>query len=875
MYRYILLVVFLFLGVADLQAQRDTWFKTPITVRSKNPSVRQVLDWLIDDYAIPLSFNDDILPLKKRLVLQKGQQYDLKTILSQICQNENLDFISAYGQVLIKYYERPLSEYRYTLYGLIKDDETGEVLIGATVYVDSLKVGVISNGYGQYSLTLPLGSHQVKVSFVGYEPIQFSVDLKGNDYRTIKLEPKPIELGQVVVDDYNYLDLSSINILSGTNRIDMELFGDIPYLGEVDVFQGALLLPGISNIGEGLSGVNVRGGGADQNLVLLDEAVIYNPNHFLGLISVFNPDIVQDVEIVKGDLPAKYGGRNSSVMHVRQREGNDNEFHLSGGLGLLTSRLTAEGPIVKNKLNYIASARSSFWGYILPESADPSVNNLRVNFHDLNFKMKWNHNRRNKFYLSGYYGNDVNTFSNQTRQRWGNRAFSFKWNKIMAKKHFFNATTYFTEYEYQTTDEREFNAFVGESRISDLAVKLDMSSYFDPKNVLEYGGQSIVHLLNPGERQAGLSSGQNSISLPKEQGIESALYASYERQLTDKLSTYAGLRFSTFYNLGSSDQVVFNRDTQLLDTLRSSLGQTDELFVDWLPRLKFKYQLTPSSSIKVGYFETVQYMHLLSNTLTPSSSDIWDLSGVSVQPTYMKQASLGVYKFFEKMDLNISGEVFYKKLTNTAEFRDGAELLFNEFIETELLNGEERVLGLELFAKKTFGKLKGWVSYTLSRAEQRIPDNDINEGVNQGRYFPSENDRTHDLAVTGVYQFSDRLSISSNFVYNTGRPYSFPNKRYEVQGFLVPNFENRNTQRLEDYHRLDISATLKGRLKKRNGEDKNFQSSWVFSLYNVYARKNAQEYFFTYQDDDTTSPDIQKLSVLGTVLPSVTYNFKF
>ncbi len=850
------------------------WLNKEIYIGSDSPSVKSIFDVIVDEYQIPLAFNDDIIPFKKRIILEKHKYYRLSVILSKVCQNEKLDYLVRGDQVFIKYYNRPLSEYKYSLYGLVKDSASGEVLIGATIYVDSLKIGVISNSYGQYSLSLPHGLHRVKVSYVGYESIDIQLDLKKNEYVSLRLVPKPIELGQVLVDDINYTDLSSINILTGTNRMDMELMGNIPYLGEVDVVQSALLLPGINNIGEGLSGINVRGGASDQNLVMLDEAVIYNANHFYGLISVFNPDIVQDVEIVKGDFAAKYGGRNSSLIHVRQREGSDNEFHLSGGVGLITSRLTAEGPIVNQKLNYLISARSTFWDYILPATTSSTLNTIRTNFNDFNLNLKYNINRRNKVYVSGYYGNDRNNFGVGTSQRWGNRTFSIRWNKLMAKRHFFNLTSYYTQYKYVSLNENELSSFVGESNIRDAAVKVDLTSYFDPKNILEYGSQIIYHKLNPGKRTPLQGSGQNEISLPSEEGLESSVYLSYEKQITNKVSGYLGVRLSSFYNFGKNDQIVISENISLYDTLQSNLDETNILYVNWLPRMIFKYQFNEQTSLKLGYFETIQYLHLLSPTTTPSSSDIWDISSVGVEPTLMRQFSIGAYRYFPFLDFNGSVEFFHRRQYNTIDFKNGANVLFNEFIETEILKGEERVFGMEIFAKKSFGKLKGWLSYTLSKAEKRVPGNGISEGINNGNYFPADNDRTHDFAITGVYQLNNRLSLSSSFVYYTGRPYSFPDKKYEVQGILVPNYPDRNLDRLEDYHRIDISATLKGRKNKKNGKPRKFESSWVFTLYNAYARRNAQDYFFTYSSEDVTKPQVQKVSILGSAIPSITYNFR-
>ncbi len=851
-----------------------------ILIEYNNITVRKVLEKVLPDEGIQVAYLDNIIPLKKRLPLEKGGKYTVEEILIEVCRNEELAYEELEGQLILRYYDRPESEYEYTVYGRVKDAETGEVLLGATVYVQSIRSGVATNGYGVYSMTLPSGHQELIISFVGYKPKPVPLDLKRNVHVDIALDPMPVKLDEVTVDETDIMEMKAVNILSSSNRFDMGMVADIPYLGEVDVFQGSVLLPGITNLGEGVSGVNVRGGSADQNLILLDEAVVYNANHFFGLVSVFNPDNVQDVEILKGDLPARYGGRNSSVMHIRQKEGNASKFGLSGGVGLITSRLMVEGPMLNQSASYLVSGRSTFWDIFLRNSRNPDLNDIRANFQDLNFKTKFNLADNNRLYFSGYWGNDSNKFGTEALQRWGNRVMAVRWNNIVKDKHFFNLTANFSRYQYRVIDESEFAEFVGESKISDATLKFDMTTYLNPRNLLDYGASVVYHIMKPGERIPGPGSGENEVSLPTEYGLEPAVFFSSENQITKNMTTSIGMRVTGFYNTGQADIYEYQPgQPKSVDTITDTLevGSKEARYTDvkFLPRLSMKYQVGRDLSIKAGYFHTVQYMHLLSNTISPSSSDIWKISGRYLEPTLMRQGTIGLYKYFRKLDFTASVEVYHKQLDNVVELKDGANLLFNPALETEILSGQGRVTGMEWFAKKSFGKLKGWVAYTLSRAQTKVAGPFPEETINDGAYYASDFDRTHDVAVTAIYDFNDRLSLASNFVYFTGRPFSFPDSKYSLDGIMVPDFIDRNQNRLDNYHRLDISATLRNKQIKRNGEPKKFESSWVFSVYNVYSRKNTQSYFFTTSEEDPQISQVQRLSVIGFAFPTVTYNFRF
>ncbi|MBU2916159.1 TonB-dependent receptor [Reichenbachiella agariperforans] len=851
-----------------------------ITLKKRRYSVRVLLEKILPSHDIPLAYHDNIVPLHKVIIFDV-KPYTIEHILDKICRNDNLTYKVIGGQVLLTYYERPDLEYKYTISGRVKDADTGEVLIGASLYIQELASGVSANAYGFYAFTVPSGVYHISVSYLGYEPMMIEVDLRKNIKSNIELVPKPIQLDELTIDELNPMEIKAHTILSSTNRIDMEMAKHIPYLGEVDVFQGSLLLPGITNIGEGVSGVNVRGGTSDQNLVLMDEAVLYNPNHFFGLISVFNPDAVNDVEILKGDFPAKYGGRTSSVMHVRQREGNEKEFEVSGGLGLLTSRLMAEGPMFNQNGSFLVSGRATFWDLLLRNLSDPRFNDIRANFQDLNGKVKYNINAKNKLFMSGYWGSDATKYGTDALQQWGNSLLSLRWNHIMRNKHFINVTSYYSGYRYSLKEEEEFRDLEGRYSINDLAVKADITSYYGPGFIMDWGISSIHHRLLPGEVIKGeLDTSGNEISLPDETSFESSVYASTENRIGSKLTVSLGLRFSHFINDGQSDVYVYEEgeplsQTTIVDTLKAGSDENKMNFYNWLPRVSLKFSLGANSSAKVSYSSSVQYIHQLSNTTSPSSSDNWVMAGLNVLPTTMNQSTVGVYKFFPQWDMNASVEAYYRDLNDVIDYKNGANLQFNESVETELIYGIERAYGLEFFVKKSLGKWTGWAGYTLSRVERKFENSNESLEINNGNFFASDFDRSHDFALSLVYETEQRWSFSTNFVFYTGRPYSFPDSKYEVDGVLVPNYPSRNQDRLSNYHRLDVSATYQIKPMKKNGEKRTFESELVFSIYNVYSRDNAQAYFFSEDPDIPGRPTVNQLSVLAFPVPSVTYNFRF
>ncbi|MEQ9286502.1 MAG: carboxypeptidase-like regulatory domain-containing protein [Cyclobacteriaceae bacterium] len=854
----------------------DKWIELP----SNKTSVATILREVIPSYGVRVSYNDDIIPFKK-VVDFRQKLNQLSKVLDKICYNEDLAWEVIDDQILFKYYNRPESEYFYTISGKVREFESNEQLIGAYVLSEDTKKGSIVNAYGFYSLTLSGGKHRIVVNYIGHDPIEREIHLNSNTIYNFFLKPRSVELLDVTVESKPDFDLNYQNTLMGTNKLNMDLVGDIPYfLGEVDVFQSSLLLPGITNVGEGTSGINVRGGSSDQNLIMLDEALIYNSHHFFGLTSVFNPEAVNDVEIYKGSYPVNYGGRLSSVMHIRHRDGNNEKFHASGGIGLITSRLLLEGPIKKQKSSYLISGRTTFWDFLTRGAQNPEISNSRANFWDFNAKLNFDLNPKNKIYFSGYMGQDENKFGLDVLRKWGNRLFSFRWNRIHNVKLFSNFTAYLSSYRYRVIENDDKASFVGTSRITDYSAKSDFTYFRNPEHIYSFGGAVTYHRLSPGKRIPGIGSSNNEVDLGNENAIESSLYFGSELKLNPELTLTTGLRLTHFSNVGPGEVFQYapglpKSASTLRDTTFYKSGENIRTFVNLHPRATLKYQLNSSSSLKMNYSSSAQYMHRLSNTITPSSSDIWKASGVHIEPSIGEQVTAGYYKFFLDSKLEGSVELFYRKNRNIVEYKGGAQLLFNPAIETELLSGTSRSFGVELFLKKDLGNLTGWLGYTLSKSEIRVSSKFEDENINDGQYFPTDFNRTHDLSLSAIYRLSKKWTLSSNFVYQTGRPFTFPVGKYNFDGYVVPHYEQRNRHRLPDYHRLDVAARMEGRKVKKNGTPKKNHGYWVFSIYNAYGRRNTQSYLFVQKEEDPTMTEIKRFSLLGVFIPSVTYNFKF
>ncbi len=766
---------------------------------------------------------------------------------------------------------------KYTISGTISEAKTGETLIGVNVLVPALQMGAITNEYGFYSITLPAGSHEIYFSSIGFSTIVETVNLTQNTKIEKSLEEDSQQLDEVILS----VDVEKLNIRKpqmSTNSLTASTIKKIPVvLGEADVLKAITLLPGVTNAGEGASGFNVRGGAADQNLVLLDEATLYNSSHLFGFFSVFNPDAIKDLTLYKGGIPARYGGRASSVLDIYQKDGNKKEFKASGGLGLIASRLLLEGPIIKDKASFLLGGRSSYAHLFLPLFDIDS----KALFYDLNTKVSYNLDENNKLFLSGYFGRDVFNISDTFANTFGNTTLNLRWNHLFSEKLFSNLSLIYSDYYYGL--ELKFLEFQFDSGIRNFNLKYDLIHYLTNDVKLRYGVNSIYYKFNPGDVQpTSQDSGINPYKLTDKYAFENAAYAEVELDVTNNLSIQGGLRLSTFNRLGQEElnlyendnPILFNQDLKIYEkaeptgTLSLSKSETIKSFANLEPRLAVAYQLDEQSSVKASYNRMTQYIHLISNTSSPTPFDIYAPSGKYIDPQLADQVAVGYFKAFENYSLEV--ESFYKEVQNRIDYVDGSDLIANNAVEQIILNGEARSYGLEVLFKKTTGKLQGWIAYTISKSEQRTPGRTPEEtGINNGEWYRSGWDKTHDLSITGQYELSKKWSFGANLIYQTGRPTTYPNGQYTYNGETIPVYEARNSSRLPAFHRMDLSATW----TPKPDSKKRWQGEWVFSLYNAYGRKNAASISFAENTDNGLNEATQ-LSIFGRI-PAITYNFKF
>lgn len=776
---------------------------------------------------------------------------------------------------------------RYTLSGTISEASSNETLIGVTVAISELQTGTTTNEYGFYSITLPEGEYQVIVSYLGFQQVVRTINLNQNQKLDFKLEEKAEELAEVVVtDDVEKLDIRKPQM--SVTSLSSNTIKQVPVvLGEADVIKSLVLLPGITNAGEASSGFNVRGGAVDQNLILLDEAIIFNSSHLFGFFSVFNPDAIKDVKLFKGGIPARYGGRVSSVLEIFQKEGNSKEFKVNGGIGAVASRLLVEGPIQKDRTAFLIGGRASYAHLFLPLF---DVNS-KAYFYDLNTKINHKINENNSVFLSGYFGRDLFNVSERFVNIYGNAVGNLRWNHLFSDKLFSNLSLIYSDYYYGL--ELDFVGFEWNSGIQNFNVKYDLKHYLNDKFQMNYGLNSIYYVFNPGKIVPNSpDSGIVEEQLTKKYANENAVYVDLEHQITENLSMQYGLRASQFNRFGQDEFFVYQnnnpvefdpftltyREAKPIDTISPGRSGTLKSFFNLEPRVSMSYTFKENNSIKASYTRLAQYLHLLSNTSSPTPLDVWTPSGPFVEPQLLDQYAMGYFRNIKNGAYTLETEVFYKDIQNRIDYIDGANLIANNAIEQVILNGQARAYGLELLLRKNEGQFKGWLAYTLSRSEQRTPGRTLNfdsgrsnleTGINFGDWYSTPFDKTHDLSLYGSFELNDKWSFNANFVYQTGQPTNYPIGQFEFEGVSVPYYGLRNKERLPDYHRLDISAIL----TPRKNKGRKFQSEWVFSIYNAYNRMNAASINFR-ENEDTGRNEAVRTSIFG-IVPSVTYNFKF
>ncbi|MCC9138417.1 TonB-dependent receptor domain-containing protein [Pontibacter silvestris] len=756
------------------------------------------------------------------------------------------------------------AQQKFTISGTIEDAASGEELIGASVSIKELATGGVTNEYGFYSLTVPQGSYTLVVSYVGYQSQSRVILLENDTSLLFPLERASATLKEVVISSAQK-DQNVQSTQMSVNRLEMREIETIPVVfGERDVVKTIQLLPGIKS-SEGGGGFFVRGGSADQNLILLDEAPVYNASHLLGFFSVFNSDAIKDLQIYKGYIPSEYGGRASSVLDIRMNDGNNKKFNLGGGIGLISSRLTAEAPIVKDKGSVIISGRRTYLDLFLKLSSDEDLNKSILYFYDLNAKANYRFGEKDRLFVSAYLGRDKFGFGDDFGFDWGNTTSTLRWNHLFSSRLFSNSTFLFSDYNYDVEiggDENKSDGLTISSAIQDISLKQDFEYYLSTANTLKFGVSGIYHTFLPGQINPEENSNINAIELQEKYAWEAAAYGSSDMTLTDKLKLNLGLRYSWFAQVGPGTIYTYDSEGDVSGTDTYDAGEIVETYGGLEPRTGLTYLLNEVSSLKASYGRNRQYLHLVSNSTSGTPIDLWIPSSNNVKPQIADQYALGYFRNFNDNAYEGSVEIYYKDMQNQVDYRTGADLIFNENVESQLLFGKGWSYGAEFYLKKNIGNFSGWISYTWSKTERRFDD------IDYGNAYPANWDRTHDLSIVGVYKMNPKWTLSSTFVYRTGDATTYPIGKYHVDGEVISRYGQRNENRLPDYHRLDLGATLQLR------NDNKFESSLNFSVYNVYGRKNAFAINFQEAKDDPSRTEAVKIS-LFSILPSVTYNFKF
>jgi hypothetical protein len=748
---------------------------------------------------------------------------------------------------------------KFTISGTISDSANGETMIGVPVTVKELPaLGAVSNAYGYYSLTLPQGKYTLLVRYTGYKTIEQSIDLNQNTVINFKPGPNTQSLKTVEISS----EAQDQNVRKPGSPVTLKPkdIEAIPVLMEKDIMRTfTLMTPGYKSGGDGNAGYFVRGGAADQNLILLDEAPVYNASHLLGFFSTFNSDALKDVTLYKGGMPAEYGGRLSSVMDIKMLDGNNQRFHASGGLGLIAARLNVEGPIVKDKGSFFVSGRRTYADMFLKLTDDFKDNQLY--FYDLNMKANYRFNDKNRIFVSGYFGRDKLGFGDDFGIDWGNATGTLRWNSIISPKFFSNTSLIFSNYDYNifvNTGTDNINIY---SKIRDYNLKQDFTFQPGLRNTMKFGFNSIHHTITPGQ----VESTDGSLTFPKLQdryAWENAAYFSNEWLASEKLTLTYGLRLTSFSLLGGGDFYTYNAEGEVTETKQYESNEIVKTYFNLEPRLAMVYMLSNSRSIKAGYARNTQNLHLISNSTSSTPTDLWIPSSNNVKPEIADQISVGWFQNFKENTYEFSAETYYKYMQNQIDYRDGANTFANDKIEGELLFGQGRAYGLELFLRKKTGKFTWSVSYTLSRTEKQI------DGINNNEWYAARQDRTHDIALVGIYKINDKLTLSSSWVYSTGNAVTFPSGKYELDGHIQWLYTERNGYRMPAYHRLDAGLTWYTRKTDK------FESNWNFGVYNAYGRQNP--WIISFRESETNPGQTEAVQTsLFRWVPTVTYNFKF
>ena len=759
-----------------------------------------------------------------------------------------------------------------TISGYIKDAGNGEGLIGATCYVPEIQNGAVTNQYGFYSITLPEGNLTINFSFIGYKPQSKTLNITNDTILDIFLVEETRQLEDVVITGTRK-DRNVESIEMSMEKLPVKLVKKLPsFMGEVDVLKTITLLPGIQSGGEGSSGLYVRGGGPDENLLILDEAPVYNASHLMGFFSVFNSDAIKDIQVYKGGIPSEYGGKASSVIDITMNEGNSKKFSGQAGIGNISSRLTLEGPIIKDKWSFIVSGRRTYADVVGKLIGIEELKGNKLYFYDLNLKTNVQFSHKDRLFISAYTGDDNFKLGESIYMRWGNITGTARWNHIYNGKLFSNTSIIYSQYDYNlgvpgnSADQFDWN-----SQVVDFNFKEDFSWFVNADNQINFGLNVIKHHFEPGNIDTNEASFFQPIQLTNYNAIDGALYASNEQKIGDLLTLKYGLRVSAFQQIGEGKVREYMnpespKSDEVIDEKTYAKGEKiGDPYINLEPRLSVKLSASETSSVKASYNRMIQNLHLISNTNSPTPLDIWLPTSKYIKPLISNQVAAGYFRNFKQNTIETSVEAYYKDMQNVLDYKDGAELFLNEDMETELLTGKGYSYGLEFLVKKQSGRFTGWVSYTLSKSMRKIP------GINEGKAYPSTYDRTHDLSLVTNFEITDHISLSANWVFSSGNPVTFPVVKYDIQGNTLFYYSKRNGNRIPDYHRLDLSANF----NSKKNEHRKLKSTWNISFYNVYARRNAYSIYFRQNEDNPSVIEATRLSIIGTIIPSVTYNITF
>lgn len=853
----------------------------------KNEKIENIINWLSTESKLPYKI------IKKNVIFTKG--HNLKTNYAaeyiQYLANQkitNIDTLSYKAPKVFVEKEVKISE-EYQLFtlgnrslnsnkkkaiisGTIKDIETGEPLIGAMIYIKELKNGTVTNLYGSYSFSLSPGKYKVEYRMVGMRTTTRNVYIHSDGVLNVNLKSKPTSLKEVVVTAKTEDPVR--NLRMGMEKITIKTLKQLPLgMGEADIIKSTLLLPGVQSVGEASSGINVRGGNTDQNLILLNEAPIINTSHFFGFFSGFNSEIIKDISLYKSGVPAKYGGRTSSVMDITLKEGNRKKHKLSGGISPAFGKLTLEGPLVKDKVSFILGARTTYSDWVLKLLNDAKLKKSKASFYDLQGNLSWDIDSKNSLYLSGYYSGDKFDYYTENAFDYETFASTLKWKHTYSPKLYSTISAVVSNYKHNTKSVNDpLKAHSTEYRFNQYNLKSDFSYNTSNNHKIDFGLQSTYYELWPGKRVS-LSdlSTVPSKELEKEQAIELAAYISDEFDLTSFMSISAGIRYSFYGNLGPKSEYLYNdNETRNSESIKDTIQHNSGFITKHSGpeiRISSNIRTGASSSIKLSYNRMNQYINMISNTASMTPTDIWKLSDKYIQPQKGDQYSIGFYKKINQNAYEVSVETYYKKLKNILDYKGGAILEMSDHLETEVINGKGKAYGIEFMLQKKTGKLTGWINYTYSKILHKIDSKFIEENVNDGKYYPANYDKPHDFKFVANYKVSRRLNVSSNLSVSTGRPFTPPVAYYNFEGSDRVFYSDRNSMRMPDYVRLDLAATVNGNLvaKKLN------HSSWTFAVYNILGRQNAYNVFFRTEGKEIKG---YKMSIFAKPIFTVTYNFK-